>query len=108
MEFCKFQEVAVCADIKYRNLFQYVLRKKHPDVKICSDVSYKITNNNGDSFIITNLEHIREGTKGFFLIDLYTAMPIYLSTKNFQILCNSATECKATEYVAIYSDGKSL
>lgn len=108
MELCKFQRCAVCPDIKYRNVFRYALKERNPEVKICSEASYKITNYNGDSFIITNLEHIREGTKGFYVIDLYTAMPIYLSNKNFEILCNCTAECKATEYVAIYSNGKSL
>lgn len=102
MELCKFQRCAVCLDVKYRAVFRYALKDRHPEVKICSEASYKITNNHGDSFIISNLDHIKEGVKGFYIIDLYTAMPIYLSDKNFEILCNSEN-CRAIDYVTIYN-----
>lgn len=103
MEFCKFQKCAVCTDAKYRNVFQYTLKERYPEVKICSEASYKITNNKGESFIVSNLDNIKEGIKGFYIIDLYTAMPIYLSNENFEILCNCNPEnCKAIDQMRLY------
>lgn len=107
MEFCKFQKEAVCTDAKYRNFFKMVFKKLYPEIKICSKASYKITKYNGKYFIISNLDHIKEGEKGFYILDKYTGMPIYLSNKNFEILCNcNPANCDAIDHVTIYRDIK--
>lgn len=101
MEFCKFQKCAVCTDAKYRDFFKWIFKNLYPEIKICSKASYKISNYKGRSFIISNLDHIKEGPKGFYTIDVYTGIPIYLSNKNFEILCNSEN-CDAIDFVTIY------
>lgn len=104
MEFCKFQKCAVCMDSKHRKFFKWLFKELYPEIKICPEAKYRITNYNGDSFVISNLDHIREGKNGFYIFDKYTGIPIYLSSENFKILCESNPEkCKAIDYVTIYN-----
>lgn len=104
MECCKFQKYAVCRDAKYRNFFKRIFKKLYPEIKICSKSNYKITNYNGESFIISSLDQIKEGPKGLYILDIYTGMPIYISSENFEILCNCNPEnCSAIDYVTLFT-----
>ena len=90
MEFCKFQGCAVCKDLKYRNIFKYAYRTIYPDIYISPHASYKVTNKEKDSFVLRDLDHVKEGTNGkFYVQDIFTGGYIYLTRENFEIICNS-------------------
>lgn len=99
MKRCKFQNVAICREIKEREIFRKIFRIQHPPIQICDKALYKITNNAGKSFIINSLYCIEyEENRECSVTDFFTGMPIFLNNENFSILCPlSEEECECSE-----------
>lgn len=106
MKSCQFQNCAVCSDLKYRKMFQNILKKVFPDIILCTEAIYKVTNDYGNTFEI-DLENIMEGTRGYYLTDIYTGRRIYLvDIQKLEIFCANPENCRKQPYVAVYSHEK--
>ena len=106
METCKHSNCAICVSNskKEREVLKKVLKRLHPEIYICKHVFYKITNNYGQEFILSSLEQVAEGKKGYFVKDMYTSEIIYLRKENVEVICSIAAgeECKGEPYVLEY------
>ena len=87
-------------------MFQDILKKSFPDIVLCSEAIYKVTNDDGNTFEI-NLDDIKEGFRGYYLTDIYTGRCIYLGDiQKFEIFCTNSKNCTKEPYVAVYSHEK--
>lgn len=100
MKLCKHQDCAVCRDIGHRNIFEYILNKRNPDVYLCSHARYVATNYKGEKFYL-NIDNIHKGKSGYYTIDPYRGQPIYLNKKNFMVICK-IDACRVTPHVVEY------
>lgn len=89
---------AVCKNIEDRDVFKVILKKMHPEVFFCEHAVYQVTNYNGAKFIITSLEYLLKGKKGYYIQDLFSeSRVIYLGETNFKVLCTCRDECLKIE-----------
>lgn len=110
MEFCKCKYgncAAVCRQLKEREIFEYIFRKSKLDIYLCEHAAYEIQVMNGKtSIVLSDLEDVKKGRNGYYIIDPFTANFIYLDKNNTQIVCATeewARTCKEKEpYVSIY------
>ena len=96
LETCRHSNCAVCKSEEDRNIFEFVFKKKHPDMFFCENAMYKITNASGEEIILTSLDRVSKGNKGYFIYDITkNSSLIYLNKINFKVLCTSTTGCNA-------------
>ncbi len=98
---CEHSDCAVCLKLEEREIFKSILKNRHPDLYICPHSAYKITNSDGNYFIIPSLECVSKSNKGYFVLDFYTSMRIFLNRENFEVICSNNTECKNKEPIVI-------
>lgn len=96
MKRCKHSNCAICTNSKYRDIFSFVLKNKYPDIYFCDNCIYKITTPFGYCFKTENLEDIKRDSKGYYWMDIYKNMKVYLSKGNFTIICKNEGECNKT------------
>lgn len=97
MKECKHQHCAVCTNLKYREVFEQIEASKNVDWYSCPYVAYIVKNTAGNEIPIFSLEHLKKGTKGYFVKDFLTGEPVYLQKDNFTIICKAEDECIITE-----------
>lgn len=101
---CIHSNCAVCKQVKDRDLFKVILQEMYPDVYLCEHAMYKILCNSEKNFIIIpSLGEISCTNKGYLIKDIFTGVPIYLNSDNFEVICSKEGKCGITEpYVAEY------
>ena len=101
---CKHSNCAVCSKLEERKIFEFILKRKYPDVYLCGHVAYKITGEDGNHFIIKDISCVLKRTRGYYLINPFTGNEIKLNSNNVEILCESG-ECNVNEpYVLEWKD----
>ena len=99
---CEHSNCAVCADIKEREVFKFILKTIHPDTYICKNARYQITNHNGAKFLISSLEFTSETEDGYYVRDMFTSEMIKLNKDNLQVMCIKKGECEEKPLVLEY------
>ena len=84
---CKYQNCAVCNEIKDREVFKYILKTVHPETYVCKNAAYAIKSFLGGEFIISSLEFVKHGSNGYYVLDMYTGRVLYLNANNVTIIC---------------------
>lgn len=103
---CKHSDCAVCKKIKEREIFCSILQTVHPEMFMCENAMYRITNKEGWKFIIYSLDCVVKSQKSYFVQDFYTSSIIYLNKDNFEVLCTKDGECTVTPYTREYIPGQ--
>lgn len=108
MKTCKHSRCAVCKNVNDRKLFRFIYGERAPDIYICENAIYKITNDDGNYFIIESLEAIKKYTRCYSICDPFTARPIFLNAKNFEIVCEERfyKECCKEPEVTLFGSGE--
>jgi len=99
---CEHSNCAVCKNIEERDVFRKILKTIHPEVYTCKYAMYKITNNQGNSFLIFSLNCVLKTHKGYFIRDPFTDDLIHLNADNFKVVCSKGGECHQEPYVEEY------
>lgn len=101
---CKHSKCAVCRKESEREIFSSIFQTSYPDLILCKDVKYKITNLNGGEFILPLLEEYVIKRKGkYFVQDIYSSRLICLDKNNFKIICTNCEECSKIPEVKEYN-----
>ena len=104
---CKYQNCAVCNEIKDREVFKYILKTVHPETYVCKNAAYAIKSFLGGEFIIPSLEFVKHGSNGYYILDMYTGGVIYLNTNNVTIICTKqGRTCEEKPFVVEYTTTK--
>lgn len=104
---CKYQNCAVCTDIKDRKVFESILKTIHPETYVCKYAAYAIKSFLGGEFVIDSWEFVKSSSRGYFVMDMYTGRVIYLSTNNVTIICTKpGITCEQEPFVAEYTATK--
>ena len=105
---CKYQNCAVCTNIKEREVFKSILKTVHPEIYICKHAAYGINSFiKNEMFVITSLWFVNNSSKGCFVRDMYTGKLIFLDKSNVTIIClKQGMECDVEPFVAEYTSTK--
>ena len=94
---CKFQNCAVCHNLREREILESVFGENSPEAKmLCRQATYKITNADGVEVILPTLDGVIKGQNGYYVHDMCTPNIIYLNKNNLKILCSQEGECTKT------------
>ena len=107
MKKCKFQNCAVCQEIKQRKLFNNILKERCPDIYICEHAAYQVMNSRGIPCTFYNLEYIQVKKGVCYIKDPYTGEIINIKKENFLIICAKDPRacCKEPETQTYKKDG---